>query len=152
VNIDPKAGATVAPLVELVGRMEAWDRVGIGAFSDARIAEVRRLSGGRACTSMGPRAIAAAAASAASAGRMRRMGADCLQVPPRVGSVPLVTRRFVDAAHRAGLAVQVWTINDAPAMEALLDLGVDGIMTDELATLADVFRSRSIPLGGIVAA
>jgi glycerophosphoryl diester phosphodiesterase len=96
---------------------------------------------------MGPWAILVAAASAAVFGRMARQGADCLQVPRRQGPVPIVTRRFVRAAHRAGLPVQVWTINDAPTMHALLDLGVDGLMTDELVTLRDVFAERGLSLG-----
>jgi glycerophosphoryl diester phosphodiesterase len=140
VNIDPKADACVAPLVALIDRLDAWDRVCIGSFSDARLGRVRALSRGRACTSMGPRAVAAARLAAAATGRMPRLGADCLQVPLRHGRVPIVTRRFVAAAHRAGLPVHVWTIDDAPTMRRLLDLGVDGIMTNRPRVLRDVLR------------
>ena len=129
VNIDPKNDHTVEPLVALLDRLDVWERVCIGAFSDARLTRVRQLSRGRACTSMGPGAVAAAWLSART-GRMPRLGADCLQVPTAQGPFPLVTRRFVDAAHRAGLPVHVWTIDDAPTMRRLLDLGVDGIMTN----------------------
>lgn len=145
VNIDPKHDACVEPLVALLDRVGAWDRVGIGSFSDRRLARVRALSGGRACTSMGPRAVAAARAAAAF-GRMPRAGADCLQVPLRHGPVPIVTARFVRAAHRAGLPVHVWTVDDEATMHALLDLGVDGIMTDRPRLLRDVFAARGLPL------
>jgi glycerophosphoryl diester phosphodiesterase len=78
---------------------------------------------------MGPGATAIARAASAS-GRLPRLGADCLQVPIRHGPIPLVTEHFVRAAHRARLPVQVWTIDDAPTMRHLLDLGVDAIMTN----------------------
>jgi glycerophosphoryl diester phosphodiesterase len=146
-NIDPKADDVVDPLVALLDRLEAWDRVCLGAFSDSRLARVRELSRGRACTSMGPRAVAAARATSAVAGRMRGLGADCIQVPVRHGPVEIVTPRFVLAAHRAGLPVHVWTIDDEPTMHRLLDMGVDGIMSDELALLRDVFEQRGLAFG-----
>jgi glycerophosphoryl diester phosphodiesterase len=147
INIDPKSDAGVAPLVALIDRMGAWDRVCIGSFSDRRVARVRRLSAGRACTSMGPRAVAVARA-VAWGGWMPRQGADCLQVPVRFGRVGIVTARFMRAAHRAGLPVHVWTINDAATMHRLLDLGVDGVMTDQLALLRDVLAERGLALAG----
>ena len=141
VNIDPKSDACVEPLAALLDRLAAWDRVCIGSFSDARLRRVRKLGRGRACTSMGPRAVAVARVVAAC-GRIPRLGADCLQVPVRHGRVPIVTRRFVAAAHRAGLPVHVWTVDDEAEMQRLLDLGVDGVMTDRLRVLRDVLRRR----------
>ncbi|MGH2945215.1 MAG: glycerophosphodiester phosphodiesterase [Solirubrobacteraceae bacterium] len=145
VNIDPKVDACVEPLVAVIDRLGAWDRVGVGAFSDRRLRRIRALSRGRACTSMGPRAVADARI-AALCGGMPRQGADCVQVPLRRGPIPIVTARFVRAAHRAGLPVHVWTVNDAPTMHDLLDLGVDGIMTDRPRLLRDVLATRGIPL------
>jgi glycerophosphoryl diester phosphodiesterase len=60
INIDPKSDACVAPLVDLIERLHAWDRLCIGSFSDRRLRQIRARSGGRACTSMGPRAVAVA--------------------------------------------------------------------------------------------
>ena len=147
VNIDPKADACVEPLVALIDRLDAWGRVGIGAFSDRRIRRVRALSRGRACTSMGPQAVAGARA-AALCGLMPRAGADCVQVPLRSGRIPIVTAGFVRAAHRAGLPVHVWTVNNESSMHDLLDLGVDGIMTDRPRLLRDVFAARGLALTG----
>ena len=57
----------------------------------------------------------------------------------------LVDRRFVDEAHRRGLQVHVWTIDDRGDMEALLDLGVDGLMTDRPVVLKEVLvETRSV--------
>jgi len=147
VNIDPKSDRCVGPLVALLDRLSAWERVCIGSFSDRRIRRLRTLSRGRACTSMGPRLVVLARLAATS-GRMPRLGADCVQVPIRRGHFPIVTQRFVAAAHRVGLPVHVWTINEEATMEELLDLGVDGIMSDRLRLLKDVFARRGLPLAG----
>ena len=61
----------------------------------------------------------------------------CVQVP-----VPVATPAFIGRAHQLELQVHVWTVNDRPTMEGLLDLGVDGIMTDETVTLREVLISR----------
>jgi len=79
---------------------------------------------------------------------MRRLGADCIQVPISRGPIPIVTERFIAAADRAGLPVHVWTINDEMTINELLDLGVDGIMTDRLRLLKDVLTSRGVALTG----
>ena len=73
-------------------------------------------------------------------------GRRCIQVPTRWGRPPIVTPGFVRAAHRAGLHVHVWTINDPATMHELLDLGVDGVMTDRPRVLAEVFAARGLPL------
>jgi glycerophosphoryl diester phosphodiesterase len=57
-------------------------------------------------------------------------GPMALQVPPEFGGRPLVTPRFVEHAHAHGLHVHVWTVNEPAEIERLLDLGVDGVMSD----------------------
>jgi glycerophosphoryl diester phosphodiesterase len=146
INIDPKSDPCVGPLVALLDRLGSWKRVCIGSFSDRRLRRIRTLGHGRACTSMGPRSVALARLAATS-GVMPRLG-DCVQVPIRRGHFPIVTERFVQAAHRAGLPVHVWTINDEATMHELLGLGVDGIMSDHLRLLRDVFTRCGRPLAG----
>jgi glycerophosphoryl diester phosphodiesterase len=142
INIDPKHDAAVDPLVDLIQRTGTIDRVCIGAFSDTRLARVRAALGHRICTSMGPHQVRRlfAAARGVPAGRF---SAACVQVPVRHGLVPLVTRRFVATAHRRDLQVHVWTINEAEEMHRLLDLGVDGIMTDRPEVLKTVLEERN---------
>ena len=147
VNIDPKSDACVGPLAALLDRLGAWERVCVGSFSDRRLRRIRTCGRGRACTSMGPHAVALARL-AATFGVMPRLGADCVQVPIRRGPVRIVTKRFVEAAHRARLAVHVWTINDEPTINELLDLGVDGVMSDRIRLLREVFARRGLPLTG----
>jgi glycerophosphoryl diester phosphodiesterase len=144
INLDPKTDACVTALVDLIEAHQAWHRVCFGSFSDRRLRRIRVLSRGRACTSMGPRAVAVARI-ACSAGVLPRQGADCVQVPVRHGPVRLVTPRWVRAAHRAGVPVHVWTVDDERTMHALLDLGVDGLMTDRPSALREVFLSRGLP-------
>ncbi len=67
-----------------------------------------------------------------------------LQVPPAFRDVPIVTPAFVAAAHDLGVEVHVWTINDEPEMEALLDLGVDALLTDFPARAAAVLARRGL--------
>jgi len=141
VNIDPKHDASVQPLVEVLERTKAHDRVCIGAFSEARLMRFRRLTGDRVCTGMGTRAVVML--RMASLGMpVRRFAGDCAQVPVRQGPVAVVDHRFVAAAHRRHLAVHVWTIDDPAEMERLLDLKVDGIMTDRPAVLKEVLVRR----------
>ncbi|HET6855916.1 MAG TPA: glycerophosphodiester phosphodiesterase family protein, partial [Streptomyces sp.] len=71
-----------------------------------------------------------------------RRGAVCAQVPEVHGGIRVVDRRFVRTAHALGLQVHVWTVNDPGRMAALLDLGVDGIMTDRTETLRTVLTGR----------
>jgi glycerophosphoryl diester phosphodiesterase len=137
VNIDPKHDAVVAPLARLLQELDAVDRVGIGAFSSRRLARMRALCGPRLATSVGPRQIA----------RMRYLpwgpwGAACVQVPERWGRFQVVERRFLAHCHARGLQVHVWTIDDADTMHRLLDLGVDGLMTDRPTVLKQVLLDR----------
>jgi glycerophosphoryl diester phosphodiesterase len=81
-------------------------------------------------------------ASLRALGRLAGTAPRAAQVPPSRNRVAVVTARFVARAHQLGVPVHVWTINDRPEMERLLDLGVDGIMTDETELLRDVFSER----------
>jgi glycerophosphoryl diester phosphodiesterase len=140
-NIDPKADAVVEPLARVLARHDAVERVCIGSFSDARIARVRALLGAGLCTSGGPRAVARLRLAATGA-RVRVPHMACVQVPVRARGVTIVDARFVQAAHRRGMQVHVWTVDDPAEMHRLLDLGVDGIMTDRPEVLRDVLLAR----------
>jgi glycerophosphoryl diester phosphodiesterase len=143
-NLDIKAAGVLAPLVRLVRRMDIADRLCLGSFSDARIAAARRLFGPGLCTSLGPRGVAALRLSSYSprAAGLVRIQAGCAQVPLQLGGRALVDERFVAAAHERGLQVHVWTVDDPAEATAMLDLGVDGIMTDRPAWLRELLEKR----------
>ncbi|MGW2862852.1 glycerophosphodiester phosphodiesterase [Streptomyces sp. NPDC001205] len=141
-NVDLKAESALVPLIDLIRRTGAWDRVCVGSFSEARVARAHRLAGPRLATSYGVRGVAALRLRSYGLAVPLRAGAVSAQVPERQSGMPVVDRRFVRTAHALGLQVHVWTINDPARMTALLDLGVDGIMTDHLETLRTVLTDR----------
>ena len=140
-NLDLKQPGIEQAVADEVRRLGVEDRVLIGSFHDRRIREFRSITGGRVATSAGPRETARAR-TASAAGRRPRGRADAFQVPERAGPLRVVSRRFVAAAHRAGKHVHVWTVNEAAAMHRLLDLGVDGIVTDRPDVLNAVLEER----------
>jgi glycerophosphoryl diester phosphodiesterase len=137
VNLDVKAPSSVGPLVDAVRRAGAIDRVCIGSFHDRLIPAVQAGLGDGLCTSLGPRGILAL-----RLGRLRRTTAGCAQVPPGFGPIRVIDPRFLSIAHGLGLAVHAWTINNTAVMDRLLDLGVDGIMTDDAPGLRAVLEAR----------
>ncbi len=143
VNVDVKEQAAIGPLIDAVRRTGAIDRICVASFSDARLRAVRGTLGPTLCTSLGPsRATALRLASYAGLRRLVPRDIPCAQLPNRVGPYRVVDRRLVRAAHRGGLAVHVWTIDDPAEMHRLLDLGVDGLMTDRIDTLRAVLLDR----------
>ena len=138
-NIDVKSDAGVAPTLDALRRTGAQARVLLASFSSARLARIRREAGPGVATSMGVREVAALWAGG---GRRLPAGVVAAQVPLRQGPVRVVTRRFVELAHRRGLQVHVWTIDEPAEMTYLLDLGVDGIMTDRIEILREVYIAR----------
>jgi glycerophosphoryl diester phosphodiesterase len=146
-NIDLKDVPAIALLADVLRRTGAWDRVCVTSFSGNRLRTARGLLDRRVCMATSPTAIAGVCCNVGCSPRWPqiRMLADflaracvhCTQVPRRV-----TTRTFVRRAHALGLDVHVWTINDRAEMIRYLDLGADGIMTDDIETLRDVLIER----------
>lgn len=143
-NIDVKADPAVDPVLDVLRRCDAWGRVCLASFSDARLARLRQLAGPRLLTSMGPQSVAYLWAGS-------RIGVPLLgglargamaQVPVRQGPLTVVGPRFVRAARRRGVEVHVWTVDEPAQMRELLELGVDGLISDRPDLLRDVLRSR----------
>ncbi len=137
VNLDVKTPSAVGPLVAAVRRAGALDRVCVGSFHEGSLAAVRAALGPGLCTSLGPREVLGL-----RLGTLRPGVGGCAQVPPRLGPIRVIDRRFLAAARRRGLPVHAWTINRPAEMHRLLDLGVDGIMTDDAPALRDVLVAR----------
>jgi glycerophosphoryl diester phosphodiesterase len=143
-NIDLKAYGAIGPLADLLERTGSHDRVCVGSFSQRRLTAFRHATGGRVATSASPPEVALFMAMPAGlAGRLagrRRVAA--LQVPHRRGRVPVVTPSFVRRAHAAGIHVHVWTVDEPTEMDELLDMGVDGLITDRTDLLKEVLIRR----------
>ncbi|HCA87821.1 MAG TPA: glycerophosphodiester phosphodiesterase [Streptomyces sp.] len=141
-NIDVKSEAALRPLLALLGRTDAWDRVCVGSFSESRVVRAQALAGPRLATSLGTSGVVGLRLSSYRLPARSRRTAVCVQVPERHSRLRVVDRAFLRSAHARGLQVHVWTVNDPARMAALLDLGVDGIMTDHIDTLRAVLTER----------
>ncbi|MGA8210515.1 MAG: glycerophosphodiester phosphodiesterase family protein [Nocardioidaceae bacterium] len=142
-NIDLKSEAAVDLVAALVERTRWHDRVCIGAFSGSRLRRFRRQVSRRTATSYGPVGVGLARlAPRRIAERVLHGPGDALQVPDRHRGMAVTTPTLVARAHAAGKAVHVWTVDDPARMHHLLDLEVDGLMTDRTDVLRDVLRER----------
>ncbi len=144
-NLDLKEPNAVAPFVDVMRRTNAWERVVVGSFGHARLVQARRMGGPRLATSQSPREVLRLwLAARGRGGRYRPPPAACVQVPPTFGGRTVVDRALLGLAHSLGWHVHVWTIDSAAEMERLIDLGVDGIMTDRPTVLRQVLRQRGL--------
>jgi glycerophosphoryl diester phosphodiesterase len=146
VNIDVKAEPAIEPLTALLQRMNAVERVCVAGFSEHRLGAMRKALGAELCTAMGPldtaRLRAASVLPAFLRDRFGPRDFPCAQVPLRQAGIPVADAPFIREAHRRGVQVHVWTIDDPTVMSALLDQRVDGIMTDRPAVLKTVLAAR----------
>lgn len=143
-NIDLKDVPAIRPMMDVLRRTRAWDRVCVTSFSARRLHAARALLDRPVCMALSPAGVAALRLTGgiprygdALAARLARAGVHCAQVPLQV-----VTRSFIRKAHDAGLQVHVWTLNRRHEVERALDLGADGIMTDETVMLRDLLTER----------
>ena len=140
-NIDLKDAGTIAPLAGVLKRTQAWERVCISSFSGRRLLAAQRSFERPVCLAVTPAGLLAvkylADPGRALARRLAGSGTQCAQVPPQ-----LATREFIRRAHQLGLQVHVWTLNTRVEIERALDLGADGVMTDEVELLRDVLIER----------
>jgi len=141
INLDVKSDTAVQSAIDAIQASGAIDRVCVAAFSDRRIAALRQALGPRLCTALGPRAALRLLLPTSGRSRSRVRG-QCAQVPARIGRRAFVDARYLATAHAHGLAVHAWTVNDPGEMTRLLDLGVDGIMTDRADVLRDLLAAR----------
>jgi len=143
INIDLKSHSAVQPLADFIDAHSAYGRVMVGSFSASRLNAFRKLVGDSVPTSAHPLEVAAhMLLPVALAKRVSR--AKALQIPHRHKGLPVTTRSLVRKAHAAGLPVHVWTIDDADEMRELLDMGVDGLITDRTDILCQVLTERGL--------
>ena len=145
-NIDLKDVLAIRPMMDVLRRTGAWDRVCVTSFSARRLHAARALLDRPVCMALSPSGVAALrlaggipVCGAALAERLARTGVHCAQIPGRIA-----TTSFIQKAHGAGLQVHVWTLNRRADMERALDLGADGIMTDETVLLRDLLTERGL--------
>jgi glycerophosphoryl diester phosphodiesterase len=162
VTVELKSGTAVAPVLAVLTRLDAWDRVCVASYHEGWLRAARRLAravtrdtvagdGAGLFTSM---AQASVVGLRVQGWAVRRQGwrlpralrppvrGDLAQLPHRFGGVTVVDADVLRVAHGAGREVHVWTVDDPETMACLLDLGADGILTDRPDLLRDLLRAR----------
>lgn len=142
-NIDLKSAAAVAPAVSAILAARASDRVLVTSFSDRRRkAAVAALPGVATSASAGSfvRALVAGKVGSTAVVRRALRGVCAVQVPEKAVGLAVTTERMIRQLHEVGVEMHVWTINDPVRMRELLDLGVDGIVTDRADLALEVVR------------
>lgn len=148
-NVDLKAPGTLAPMLRLLERDDVAERVAVASMDERRLQAVRARHGDRVITGIASRSALRLRARAASPAALRRpldrvlpVRGDLAQLPVRFGSLTMIDPALVGAAHGLGIEVHAWTVDRTSEMHRLLDLGVDGIMTDRPDLLRDVLVTR----------
>ena len=127
-QIDFKTDEVVMPALDVINDMNVFDRVCIASFNSKRLQNVRSLYPDL-CISMGPNEVLKTLLASLNLYKGEIPG-DCLQIPMSYYGIKIVSKRFVDFVHSRGLKIMIWTINDIKTFKYLIDLGVDGIITD----------------------
>lgn len=147
INIDCKSDQALKPLADRLAQKmnqdDVFERVCIGSFSDKRLASLREQFGPKLCTSMGPREVTKLRLGSWVRHTGKFQNVYAAQVPVSQGPLTIVDKAFISAAHRADIQVHVWTIDEPKEINRLLDLGVDGIMSDRPAALKKVLLERN---------
>jgi glycerophosphoryl diester phosphodiesterase len=144
-NIDIKDAAAESPAAAAIRDARATGRVLITSFDEGRRRRTADALPGVASSASVGRVLASVIGGKLAIGPLVRRslrGLVAVQVPERSGPLRVVTRRTVEAIHAAGREVHVWTVNDPADMKRLLDLGVDGIVTDRCDLLKGLVDSR----------
>ncbi|HVF43690.1 MAG TPA: glycerophosphodiester phosphodiesterase [Pyrinomonadaceae bacterium] len=131
-NIEPKRGAPslAAPLCRLIRERGMTDRVLVASFTGGTLADFRRECPEIASSASTGEVASFLSLQEAGLADSYSPAMQALQVPERAGVLRLLTRDFVEAAHGRNLRVHAWTINDEGDMRRLVEMGVDGVMTD----------------------
>jgi glycerophosphoryl diester phosphodiesterase len=151
-NLDIKQTApVVAPYEETLARLlaefERTDDVIVASFLDPATDSFRQFAP-HVATSAGTVATAEFWRAVQQGGTLPETPSVAFQVPEKMGDLVVVSEAFVEAAHRIGKAVHVWTVNDSAAMERLVALGVDGIISDLPTTLSGVLHEHGVAWDG----
>lgn len=144
-NIDIKSQDAVEPTIRVVRDLNATDRVLVTSFSERRRRAAVAGLPGVATSASASRALPAFLGGAvrfAPALRRALRGLDAVQIPERAIGISTVTPWMIDAVHAAGVEVHIWTVNDPARMRELLDLGVDGLVTDRADLAIGVVGDR----------
>ena len=142
-NIDIKVDSAVEETIRIVKSHHALNRVCLAAFSTNRLNSIRHLTGLDLCSSMGQAEVVRLLLSSYGLNFKVSPGF-CAQVPVSQFGIPIVTRKFIKKVHDLNKLIHVWTIDETEEMYRLIDLGVDGLMTDKPTVLKKALVARNL--------
>lgn len=152
IEIKPDSEAVAARLCDTLRAAGRSELVMVGSFHPGALTQFRGFCPEVATSASPPEARNAFIATFARLGAVYTPPIEALQVPEYQGNLHVVTERFVRGAHASGIDVHVWTVNERSDMRRLIDLGVDGIITDrpdrvllELGRPAEIELPDSVP-------
>jgi len=145
---DPEVEGYEELLANELRRLGRTDSVIVASFHDQAIQKFRSIA---------PE-IATSAATGETAAFFFSLGEEkpvvppvcSFQVPASFEGIDVVTEQFIEVAHRNGIAVHVWTINEVDEMDRLLDLGVDGLISDTPTQLVQLLQKRNCAWDGVL--
>ena len=140
-NIDIKTEEALEDSVRIIKEMNSLNRTCLASFSSSRLMRIKKLAGPEACTSSGQMDIFKLMCRSVGI-KLKKSKGHCAQIPLTQWGVPVLTKRFINSAKREGKLVHVWTIDEKEQMFNLMDLGVDGIMTDKPSVLKEAMTER----------
>ena len=144
-NIDVKADSGIRPIADYLNTHQCHDRICLAGFSTKRMTAIRQLLH-KPCSFSGGQADILRLYLGSFGLPMGRPDIIAAQVPVKAFGLNVVTPRFIRHCRRLGIAVHVWTIDDAHEMQRLIDMGVDGIVTDNPTRLKEVAAQNNLTI------
>ena len=134
-NMDLKVNQIEEKVLKKINSHNALERVCLGSFNSRTIKKINSLEP-KILTSMGISQVIMYKFF------QKKNLSKLIQIPTRWNGIKVITKKFIDRLHNDGLKVHVWTINKETEMQSLIDLGVDGIMTDNASGLIKVMKQN----------
>ena len=140
-NLDAKTWEATIPITNTVKKMACSSRVCIGSFNDKHIDAIIRELGVETCHSMGTSNVFKFYLGA-QLGIKQNFTAQCIQLPIKQFGISLITQKILRHARKLGIKIHFWTINNSGLIQKLLELDVDGIMTDDCILLKTIMEKK----------
>ena len=137
-NIDLKIKEVVSKTIDIVKNTKSFNRVCFASFKSLHTKMVLD-NHPEAITSMGLTDVALFKFL-----KINKKNSHILQIPIKWNSIKILTKKLINDAKTRNLLIHVWTINNANEMEELIDMGIDGIVTDEPDILMNVIKNRNL--------
>ena len=137
-NLDLKVKEVINESIDIVSDLNAFDKVCFASFRDSHTEKVLQHNQ-NANVSMGMKGVALFKFF-----KFHNKKIKIIQIPLKWNGIKVLTRNLIERAHKSNLLVHVWTINDRKTINNLIDLGVNGIVTDEPELLIEIMKERDL--------